>query len=370
MCRSLVLLWTGVLSVHGAALQAQVSPQGDLSGEELAAFVLAGWKSERERVVSGIVRIYGQCDYNTNLGVEAPFNTFDVTYSFDSSQSAERFDIVSYNGGRGAWLRLADRKVAWQDGDGTVVTIDSPHVRLAEGFANCDIRQLPLGGVSKLSDDSAFSGLVDLLEGADLAVERIEPSKYRLSFALPVSGEYSIEHNATRCSLVIDELRGYAVESHRIGHWASKEFLEEHAIPESLLQLQSVETETEWVEKESVWVPTRIESADGDGSRKMSVMLDWQSLNEPLDAGIFDVQRIGAPDGTYVVDNRLSPGEGVIVGKIGDRDYVHAAQMPAAASHPLEPKDLSRRTWWLLGTNVVGGIAIVCLVWYRRRSSR
>lgn len=66
-----------------------------------------------------------------------------------------------------------------------------------------------------------------------------------------------------------------------------------------------------------MWLPVTSELTGMNGVGKITFKFKYESLNSPIDENEFKYSHIGAPRGTLIVDSRINPKKGIIIGKIG-----------------------------------------------------
>ena len=108
--------------------------------------------------------------------------------------------------------------------------------------------------------------------------------------------------------------------------------------------------EVVWSQSNDVWIPTATKMTAAYGEEEVELNLEWQNINGKVPAAEFTVNKIRAPDGTYVVDERL--GTPIIESILGE---------------PKTSSKLSSYAWakTLILINVV--LIVVLIIWIRHK---
>lgn len=117
-----------------------------------------------------------------------------------------------------------------------------------------------------------------------------------------------------------------------------------------------------WAERKGIWIPVSVVVEETYDDR-IELSLDWLKLEEPIASDEFDVQNIGAPKGTTIVDSRVSEN-GIIVGRIGRGSLLDNTTATVTGSWPLRA-----RTLFVLASVLCLGL-LLALSALRRRSKR
>ncbi len=130
--------------------------------------------------------------------------------------------------------------------------------------------------------------------------------------------------SVTRLELALGQRRKYA-DGHESVHWSSP---------------MQVNTAT-WAELNGVWVPKtfRLEAPqfhDDAGQNKFyDHTFDWQSVNEPVSADLFEPESVGAPKGSKIIN--FQGQKGVIEGVVCDADSKLTGNVIPPARDDLPP---------------------------------
>ncbi|MGL4553268.1 MAG: hypothetical protein ACRC33_19050, partial [Gemmataceae bacterium] len=122
---------------------------------------------------------------------------------------------------------------------------------------------------------------------------------------------------------------------------------------------------TEWVEKNGVWVPSALTLTSPPAPvPDLIISLDWKAVNESLPEKDFQIDAMGAPAGTIIVDHRLVPDSTVIIGRVGENSPV-----PPPPPPPLRIWSMLRPTTIILLALALATAAIVLgLTFLKRRA--
>lgn len=312
---------------------------------DVAKYLLDGVMSARASWVTGIARVTGASSMRTETGWTK--TDVDVTISFDTSVSSVRYDILA--GGHkqgGVYIRTAEMQIECINEAGGVVVIkgldESP-----SGFVFApDLHAIGLLPVRDFLAGNTLDQFRLLLEQFALHSLKLSQSNSVLSL------RKSLPDGSHELLIQINESRGFAVTEFAVRHLLKGE---------SEPRVAAV-TKTRWEGIDDTFVPVQMES-EIEG-RKCNLKIEWKSFNKSIDPSLFKVEHIGIRDGALIVDRRL--GHGVIVGKLGVRDYIPPARTDVDTG---DEQSSSQSSWIrrvLLGFNVLLVFALLFAVIKRR----
>ncbi len=351
----------------------------DDSVGEKHRFLISGMRAEREKLRSGRVEMLGEYSKPSK-----DFPEFRVPvrflYLFDHDQSrfrhetrdfrpkiikpirSKRLDDATENSELPRGVTAAGEKWVSVEIGGTIV--HTPEFSLFRSCGTSVIDQLPPGTVGHtavLEMDIRTFGLTDLLmfqTGTPLArclnaLESKYPEPAIENEANGISRFRFNFHGEVLWEIWVDEIHGMTpIRSVRTELKEGKR--------------ESSRSEVTWQRIHDVWVPSTFSirmSSRSTMDRELSLIMNWESVNQPLEAKLFTARGLAEADQTIQVVADTSLGQVVIE---------PAIQLPmpsvtiSASMKPVKP-DSSSRFWWIILANVIGvGVAW----WFIRRWAR
>jgi|GEM_PF-2670266 len=344
---------------------------------EKRSYLVAGMRSEREKLRSGQVVLKGEHWRNSKeLGEFRISVRFEVAFDHDAhSYRFTQHDYAQYSTAKMSPQEKADY---WERTDvphgtspngidwvteakgGTVVhtplydlhlAIDSPTVsRLPPGASQkTTIREWDLAALG-LMDWPMFSAeyrLKEILDGFEtgLSCHAVEMGPSGLS-------NLKVRADDTQYDVWIDEKQGMTPVS-----------ISRQELNDSMRETSR--SDVSWKVISGVWVPVSFGISDllgPDITFGYDLILEWSSVNEQLAADTFTPAGIDKNPDALVADLRL--GQIVV-------ERVHPRPLPVLtpkAIEPLVPQSRSRRNWLIGGNLVLFGIAIWIIRRQRKKS--
>lgn len=322
--------------------------QGQIDVQEQADFILAGIKSEREKLQSGRVAISGkQRSLDGSVVSKDESAEFTISLTFADAMARARYDIEWEGYGKGVFLKLPDAIVEWPNTGAGLVDVSSPTSRTVMFVRLVDPRcagMLSLYTINKnILWEQSYLALEEWVHHAVSVRERADGITDIVAIRETRPGELE-----TQCSLQVSESRGFSIERY--------EFRERD--PGGDWTAPILAASAKWTQISGVWVPIRHDVTETTGNYAIEIDFDWKSVNSAIDGSEFDVQKIGAPRGTMIVEHRKD--RPFIFGKIGFS--------PNDLSIPSEP-GVGRRWIWV-SLNIVAIMIILAVIAHRRWAKR
>jgi hypothetical protein len=273
-------------------------------------FYLTGVWSGLESLNSGVV-VASMTVGGDGLGKDQRVEWFEA---FDQKTGTVRYDRQTADGRIVQFVRLPSEIL----------------FRLGAGTGTYSIGRYPLdykfdGFPDAIQGDVRTLGLTnwgELMCGLTLDAQRKHWSSTTLSECTPDGdGIYRLTWNCEkgpvpiREALWIDVKRGYVPLK-----------LESSCLRPKAKQWEINETaNTTWKQINGVLVPVRAELSSRTGiARHAKILLEWKSVNEPIDRKIFAMEGLGLPDGTSVINYKLgTPIEESVIGPPNHASFNH-----------------------------------------------
>jgi hypothetical protein len=318
---------------------------------QLAAFVLAGMRDERERLRSGIFRASGTRTVEAEPGKNHVVR-IELFSAFDRDNDRFRFDRletdvtpnVPVRPRGGKYIRTAEQSIhASDEGPGTAVTVMAPdHPPHIDPF---DVRSIGIALPQELSigfqEFLSFFSEEQVVESAEKQDEM-----YCVTW---LSGK----NHELRRRVWIDEQLG----------WAPAQFEASVQVPGGTNIVRQV-MDVEWRRVSQVVVPVKLVAESRRVVDKLELTFDWVAVNRPIDAKYFSIDGLNLDTGTYIADGRLGPA--VLVEIVGQNEPT-ASLLPARTAKPTDPK--GRQALWLVAA-ACAVVALGVMVWFVRRQTR
>ena len=340
LCSCLIWIFTFV---------GHTSAQGVDNATQSAAllkYLIAGWKAEREKLVQGKVQWKG---FEESADGKKPFT---LTLTFDRQKGIKRYYIDWKGWIKGWWQTTPEWTASCPNDSSPLLELhkytDEPHSFQVELDPRC------LG--------AELHG--DLDEGLwfDKLAREWENPKYHSFLRLRqrahgvyhFGGEKHTEGGLwQRWELAINEEKGFSFEELEVSTKRSQ-------TQEWVLASR---TECQWKEINKIWVPVHEVSYGVDRESKTEIDLTWENVGMPFGDNEFALDSLGPPNGTTIVDLRLSREDPVMIGKIGE-DYKTPPAFRSNAGQ-LRPRSIA-----LIALSIAA-FAIIVLVYYlRKRKSK
>lgn len=338
------LLSVGVLT--GLFTAAQSAGAGE--DERLANFYLSGMQDSRRELQSGHVVCTGARmtrevslgKSGLRLGKVSRKTPINLEWFFDGS--AVRFD--RREGHIDGSVIMTDEAVTSYQASDHAVVKSSQATALSQKIGVFDIRMLGQMSLAELEFGRSMEWLQKLLQNAELVEVADAHDVCQISWVYPQ------EHPAgeIKRTIRIDSANGF-----------TPVLLEERARPSgsdvdwARLRLMD-RADVSWKESNGVWVPVAARMIVAYGEEEVALQFDWRDINGDVPAEEFTVARMRAPEGTYVVDERL--GTPIIESILGT---------PKESRGEL-PSAWNAASMLLIAFNVVMIIALILWIRHRR----
>ncbi len=347
---------------------------GSANGEttaELQSFILAGMKTERHMVKTGIFDAKGRFSVSDPGQPEAS-GTLVVNGFFDAQAAKFRSDAIrpgrSIASGRAQWDAILRKVVVTPDlslfynEDFTRLEIHQPGIENIDSMPDTggfiDIRGLGIDSFRQLfknrTIDESFTSLEEMP-----ATECVEEGKgvYRIAWITTPKDR--------RLTIWVDAENGFTPIRLQWQH--AKVF---GSVDEWLDPFET--QEVGWRKVENVWVPTSYRAIShipiplrgrGDEnppptrSFQYDLSINWKSVNNPLDDSLFQYEAMDLPVGTAIVDTRS-----------GDRERLGVTGIDPGPPISLESRGRSPWLWILVAGNILFLFGIVA--YFLRRKNR
>jgi hypothetical protein len=315
-----------------------------IQADPLAQYLLHGIEASRSGLVSGhyvadVTREWigdSQSSSGNDPVRTVPQNyQYRIRVAFDYSTQTFRvdrehpdFERTDFSVGKnvGQYIRTPSKMITLQPTDSTIA-IHGIHKPTPNWVSDFDVRALGMGFYGDLIAGKSW----DWIWGH---IRSCQPEKTnKLDNGL---NELTLVSNSSPANwrrFIIDEKRGF---------WPLEMKNERHS---SQLELKEVD---------GVWVPVTC-VAIGDQFR-LTIRLDWKTVNRPLDERLFDYHSFASMPGTKVYDRRLGPGQSVLVEILGHQ-----------GSEFVPESKWARNLLWGGGA---GLLALCSYSFYRRRMKR
>jgi hypothetical protein len=327
------------------------------SDEKIFDYLINGWKAEREKLIYGKVEMSG-----TRTRKNGPSESARSLFSrliFDNAKNRKHC-YTDWGGPAGWWLTAPDRMAVCLDKQ----QIPSLHILnpdpdpdakrdqvayLTEvdprGLGACDFNWYNFGGISFRKVYTYWH-----LKADGITYKAIP----RGDGLYDVELVQKFDNGALgRVRFRINEAKGFTFEKLEFGEKSTDD-------PKRLWV--TAESECEWECIDDIWVPVKYKHRSEFGRDQVELSLKWLNVGGPLSDEEFDIESLGVPKGTIIIDERL--GEGVILGY-------------TKGSH--EPPPLLRSDAWILKPRTIGLITAFFAIalgvatayyWRRRKKER
>jgi hypothetical protein len=317
-------------------------------------YLMSGWRVEREKLKSYEVKVKGveQKFPGRSKAMELTGKPETVNISLRLLASdighlmRSEIEWGKDDPGSGTWVATADYVGGFAKTNNPIVILSRPEgerrrfaIKLQPGMA----------GLFAVADFK-YHGIVDQIEFAyDIFLNRssvyelkkVGPSSYQALIGVEASSGGQKYYNMHR--IVLNEGRGFTIES-RNTYPAEK--------PDDVSHPVDVILRATWINRDDVWLPAKVEDLQLNTRTRTDLAFDWISVNRPLPEREFDLEDLGAPKGTMIVDERLDRDKAIIVGHIGG-----AKEIPAT-----RPSEMPVRTSTVLIASVGAVSALVAIV--------
>lgn len=337
-------------------------------------FLLSGMRSEREKLVAGRTVIRGEHLYRSKAIGECRVPVlFDIAFDYKSKLFRHcRSDYRPVNTrliGPEQYL-AAENKTPFIKGRGTdkdcvdwiaiedkASVVRTPMYDLHRRAESVQVTRLPPGSAQGVVDewDMRCLGLLDFpsLVACSSFDETLDAYGNRLKCI-------AVNTDESKVSRLIMQFEGGEYEI-----WID----EEHGMtPIRISQYETGKVRREmssavvgWKHMSNTWVPNSMRVWESDSNntyQSFELLLEWLSVNEPLDPKLFTASGLVDAPGSVVADTTL--GTMII-------ESVVPKTLPDIAPKPVAPKPSSGLGWIVLGHLIAGG---VFSWWYSRRKSR
>ncbi len=279
---------------------------------KLARYLIDGWQSQREQLVSGSVQITAKEVVGKGQVTEG------MLYTFDREKGFSKAIITRQKVTQGMWLRTPEflAHCTINPGSRPVVSLHKSNTPLFHGFKDIDPRCY---GSGLISDYLSLPSLAEIRK-------RFDEVKLQTIVQLPTQA-YQIDWinsqpgNEAKVEMHINPNRGFSCELFRV---MTKP-------PGSNAWFSASNSMSKWGQKNGVWVPESV-SMTGLPTHEIQLDLVWNSVNMPLADDEFTIDKMGVPAAATIADSRFSPKVSVIVGKVGEASVVPP---PPASLNPL-----------------------------------
>lgn len=359
----LVVIGNTTTAVCGALPEEQLA---------LARHVIAGHVFGRQALRSGIWRAHGKGSHNSKQdGVDREgeiklFNAFDIDqqlFRFDNEEPMFSRDGVRKEKLGGYFIRT--REMTVQRGlNGHTISITPLDYNVGVGLGGFDIRCV--GSTNRATLEGAppvyfpfekvFGSMGFMKESLLVEATRESGHLIRLTWLLG--------KGMAKATIWFDESQDFAPIRYEclVAKRRNGKIVKPSEWPKAAEHSASVS----WRKLANVWVPTSLLNEDKEGLRdepyeatsvrQMALTFDWESVNQPVPAKLFEPADLGADNPVPVLDMRLG-GKPIIVShpSIPDPEKLrHIQQAAEAAQRQEKPSD---RRWLVFGV-----VAVICLV--------
>ncbi len=273
------------------------------SERQMAEYLWAGVRAERERITSGVVRVTTR-----NIKPMSPDSEWSEPWTadlvFDRAIGKRLYHIDQPPDlGRSIWMRTEGGWYGWREGPqgpSGILCIEKLTSQERKQRFTSDFRLVGMAPPRCIEVGTTFERMHEIftLESDLRSVDRESDGVYRLSW---VKRGRSLEMLR---SVVINESSGFTTDEYTTRNRALGDTSEWDSKP------LSTHGKAVWEQRGGTWVPVTY-VVKGGGRQITEFSFDWQSVNEPVAGDVFEVDKLGIPNGTLVVDDRLSPNESV-----------------------------------------------------------
>lgn len=318
------------------------------SQQELARYLLDGWKTERERVACGSVTVSGQirrsvADATPQWfgGVSRRDIRFDRGKAFEEQVAFDNEAVVGY------FARTSDATVFCSDLRTQVVSLYHPDARPYKTVEKCvfDWRAAGCFDSSGLEIDSHDYNYFHDRFGKIATIKSVTSAAQ--------AGRYLLEA-WSRCDTATQQ--GTLVERYTIDESAGftivarDAFLckkgEEHVASET--ESPDLAVQCDWQKHADVWIPVQLRFREPLFSQECDIGLAWKAVNECTATEDTSLLKSVLPDSILVSDQRVAGGPALVLGRLG---ALRAAAMAPTIVDPPEPR-IGRRGFIIWSINL------------------
>jgi hypothetical protein len=301
------LAFVGTLTLASDISHGQGQPT---DSSKLAEFLLTGWRSEREKLVTGKVLIQGT---DTRISGNSPIK---VSFTFDHPKGMRKYRVFWKGRYDGWWTITPELLAQCTNNAAPLVQLIKPTDPALDYVREFDPRCFGMGVLGDLDRGVKFEDLVKNLNSstpqAVWEVNKVKDGLYQLACRppddfRPPNGKGAL----AKCTMVINEHKGFSCERFEV-------FTQRDT---KAKWTRASSTSAMWEEQNGTWVPTSV-TAEGISKDRIGLKLAWENVNEPVANDEFEIDNLGAPPGTLIADARLSRDNPIIVGKVGQRNVI------------------------------------------------
>ncbi len=267
----------------------------------LAKFLLTGWQSEREKLLTGRVQMTGVANQGGHRA------DIKVSLTFDHPKRMRKYK-VSWEGNCDGWWLLTPELLAQCSNlqKKPVVDIIKPTDKQLLPFVReFDPRCFGMNFENDIIAGITFDQICQRMSSAGLhQVKPIGQGLYSLQ------GTSASQQLASKASLIINEKKGFSCERFQVFTQVVKK-----TPPENPWVL-GVDTSVEWEQRNGCWVPSSV-VVQGLAKDRIELNLNWEQVNGQVGEKEFDLDHLGVPPGTTISDRRLSLQNPIIQGRTG-----------------------------------------------------
>ncbi len=283
------------------------------------SYLMAGWRAEREKLKSYKVQISGHEEGYTQKDIgkvknHIPYNSTYKNIIFlnvcrDFTRSKAKYEIRWGHGvhSAGSWITTNEQIIEFANSGSPIVTFNKPGDKRQQFAIKFQPECIGLLGAGDFRYNEEYAQIPEAHKFFSealtlLSLSQLGEGRNEATLAIKVNGSYKIN------KLVINESRGFSIESNA--------YLETDR-PDGPAPPLHGEIRVTWVKQGDLWLPSKLTEDRTIGLSTVELAFDWTAVNTPIADREFEIDSLGVPKGTLIVDQRLGREKTIVLGHTG-----------------------------------------------------